>query len=61
LEAALAALAAALAALAAPLAAAFFMDLALAADLPAARLALAERPPLDADADLLLLIDSADG
>jgi hypothetical protein len=50
----LAAPAAALAALAAPLAAAFFIDLALEADLPAARLALAERL-LDADADLLLI------
>jgi hypothetical protein len=42
------------AARAAPLAAAFFMDLALEADLPAARFALAERL-LDADADLLLI------
>jgi hypothetical protein len=53
LEAALAAEAAAAAARAAPLAAAFFMDLARAADLPAAR--AAERR-LDMDLDILLIV-----
>jgi hypothetical protein len=54
LEAALAAEAAAAAARAAPLAAAFFMDLARAADLPAAR--AAERR-LDMDFLLIVILD----